>query len=200
MDALSEQPQSWFYAGREAFAVAAGDPVQRARAAADALTAATPRAAQRQCAAGCTACCHQPVGVRAAEAQAIVLHLQTELSEQAFARVRARVRAAAARADATSWAEQAAQRSACALLGDDARCVAWPMRPIACRGWNAFDRRACDDGRPQVDVAAWSACLGVAEELGAALAASGADGRTYELATALRAALGEAGSAQPVPR
>lgn len=196
MSSPPTNPQAWFYAGREAFAHAAGASAAAARAAADAVVARSPLREQRQCGVGCSACCHYPVGVTASEIAAIAVFLREQFSAAEFTALRAQVGTAAARQVALSWEEQAALRAPCVLLGTDRRCRVYSVRPVACRGWNALDRRACEASLAgeagavlQPDGAAYAACLGVVAELRAAEVRLGDDGGVYELTSALQVAL-----------
>ncbi|MFN6192820.1 MAG: hypothetical protein ACK5BN_03245 [Planctomycetota bacterium] len=136
----------------------------------------------RACAAGCTACCHFPVGLRLGEA----LRLATAVA--AVPGLAATVLAAAATMAATAW-ERLVGRP-CPLLGDG-RCAVSDARPLPCRALASADATACRDALagvrevavPRVE-AAWWRGLGLA----AALDAEAADG-PRELRSALAAVL-----------
>jgi len=95
------------------------------------------------CRAGCAWCCHLTVEVTAAEALRIADYLRETLSETALDAVKARLAALGDRIRGMDRDERAAQRLPCALLVDNL-CSAYPVRPLKCRGGNAFDAGACE--------------------------------------------------------
>lgn len=147
-----------------------------------------------RCARGCSACCHQDVGVTAAEVVFLVDAITATLAPADLAILRQVVadRAAAKRGCAT--AEERIQVP-CGLLNADGSCQAYPVRPAVCRGANSLsDPALCGVlGRPftywaypQVIMSAAGAGIGAALHKRFQL-----DGRQLELTLALDLALRE---------
>ncbi len=158
---------------------------QAAAAAADAA-AARPRVPPAACREGCAWCCYKPVGTAAPEVLRIVDYLRETLTAEAWAALLRRL-----------FDDDARGRSPrpCPLLVGD-RCIAYPVRPLTCRGFNSGDARRCEQsltpGRstevpvhlPQLRLATF-----VLDGLRAGLGECGLDGARLALAAALRIAL-----------
>ena len=147
------------------------------------------------CTVGCTWCCHKPVGLAAAEVVRIVAYLTEMFPVDAIRALSER----AARADDVRRAIPPDRRTRagiqCPLL-DDGKCVAYPVRPLTCRGYNSYDPGACraavETGRVgavPMDAAWHRSHTFVLDGLRAGLAEAGLDGRLLELIPALRLAL-----------
>lgn len=93
------------------------------------------------CKAGCSWCCHQVVGITAAEEE-LVLDAVSRLSAEARGRVRARQAEAERRLACKPMAEWQAERVACPLL-DDGLCAIHADRPLPCRAVLSADAGAC---------------------------------------------------------
>lgn len=93
------------------------------------------------CKAGCWWCCHQVVGITAAEEE-LVLEAVKKLPADARGRVRARHAAAERRLACKPMAEWQAERVACPLL-DDGLCAIHADRPLPCRAVLSADAAAC---------------------------------------------------------
>src|SRR5262249_55608911 len=95
------------------------------------------------CREGCDWCCHLNVAVTAAEVFRIADHLRRTLSPQDMDATRERL----ARLDDPRRRLPAHQRAGarlpCALLVDH-RCLAYPVRPLTCRGFNSGDAHQCE--------------------------------------------------------
>lgn len=149
-----------------------------------------PQMAALQCGAGCYQCCHQMVGVTAAEL-ALVRDAVDALPEPVRTETRARIRDIAEKGKGLSQAAWWAARLRCALLDGDGRCVVHAARPLPCRAMNSSDvsicRRSFDGEDLQIPVLAaqhrvyGSAQLGLAH----ALAEAKADTMVRGLGTAL---------------
>jgi Fe-S-cluster containining protein len=191
-------PHTWFLRGRTALEPHGPieSAVTAAQGAVDRLAASTPAAAARACAAGCAFCCHFPVGVSMAEAAAIAAHLRATLTPPEFAATRDRVEAACRQRHGRDARALATLRLRCPLLGADALCTVYSVRPITCRGFATTSRSACaasfadpDAPAPPIDGAAFAAALGVHAALAGRQAAAGRDGATHELCAALALAM-----------
>ena len=183
---IARDPQSAWFRGRES-AAGLGSSVPRYGLAADALRATRP---EHACTVGCTFCCHFPVGVRHVEVAAIAVQLRAFGSE--LPAIRERITAEARTRARLGWDSLANERRPCPLLNATGACLVHSRRPLACRGWNSFDRTSCErefEGEPgvriELDGELHLATLGLASGLDAALAEAGRDSGHYELVTAL---------------
>jgi Fe-S-cluster containining protein len=108
------------------------------------VLARTSLESQPACRAGCAFCCAIPVAVSPPEALYITAHLQGTLSAEAQGDLRTHLRARVEQRQGwTVDARQAHQRF-CLFLGDDRQCRIYPIRPLACRGYNSMSRAACE--------------------------------------------------------
>jgi Fe-S-cluster containining protein len=110
-------------------AEAAGEP-----AVAQALSGAA-------CAEGCSWCCHQVVGITAAEEELVLAAVQN-LPADLRARVRTRQAQAECRLGSLPVEQWQAARVPCPLL-DERRCVIHADRPLPCRAVLSADAGAC---------------------------------------------------------
>lgn len=175
-------------------------PAQAARAVIDAAEAflahvieaigLQPQMAAIQCGAGCYTCCHQMVGVTAAELE-LVRDAVAALPEPLREQTQARIRDLAQRGrdlDQAGWWQA---RLRCALLDEEGRCLVHAARPLPCRAMNSSNaetcRRAFDGERLQVPVlTAQHKIYGHAQiGLMEAVVACGGDRRVLGLGTAL---------------
>lgn len=156
------------------------------------------------CRLGCSHCCGQHVAVAPLEVAHLVTWMRANLAPYALEAVRQR---AIAVDDATRGmvaVERARTGLACALLGDGGRCVAYEVRPVACRTALSLSADACasipvtghraelDGGQFVEDFAASIVDHAAARSFGAlAVLARNEDLPAYalELAAALRIAL-----------
>lgn len=95
------------------------------------------------CAAGCTFCCHQRVGVFPHEAAALYRYLRTHLSPAEATAIEQRILGNAARIDALTADEHRRANIACAFL-QDGRCSAYAVRPQACAAYHSTSRPHCE--------------------------------------------------------
>jgi Fe-S-cluster containining protein len=110
-----------------------------AQAAADAGLAQALQTAQ--CAEGCHWCCHQVVGITAAEEE-LILAAVKRLPADVRARVRTRQAEAEVKLSSIPVARWQAARVPCPLL-DDTACAIHPDRPLPCRAVLSADASAC---------------------------------------------------------
>lgn len=143
-----------------------------------------------QCGAGCYQCCHQMVGVTAAELE-LVRAAVDALPEPVRAETRARIQDIAERGKGLDQGGWWQARLRCALLDADGHCVVHADRPLPCRAMNSSDvsicRRSFDGERLQVPIlAAQHKIHGHAQAgLLEALTACGGDRRMLALGKAL---------------
>jgi len=124
------------------------------------------------CAAGCTFCCHQRVGVFAHEAVALRRDLRQRLSASEYEAIEHRILANARTIDGWTPEQHRAANLRCALLVEG-RCAAYDVRPSACARYHSLSRARCehafehpqDAGTPRNSRPA----LAAVQELGSAL-------------------------------
>ena len=95
------------------------------------------------CKEGCDWCCYLTVGTTVPEVIRIVEYLQRTLSPEELQATRARIAALDDQKRASRLGQQAGTRWPCALLVNH-RCIAYPVRPLTCRGFNSSDAQACE--------------------------------------------------------
>lgn len=143
--------------------VASADPTRLADLVAEAVATAEnlltalrrqdPPEAPAACAAGCAHCCHFQVAVTPVEAIVIADHLRATRVAADVAALAATCRQLAAKERGFDAAARIRARRPCVLLGVDARCTIYEVRPLACRGANATDATQCEVALNGADVA-----------------------------------------------
>ena len=104
------------------------------------------------CQDGCSYCCRKPgVLVTIPEVLRIVEHVRAHLDQDALARLRARAETYVRQLNGRHFNEPSAESVPCPLLVDE-HCSIYPLRPLACRGYNSTSVDACR--RAHADVAA----------------------------------------------
>jgi hypothetical protein len=149
----------------------------------------TPPRTPSACRESCSWCCYKRVGTAAPEVLHIVTYLRETLSVVQWQALVQRV--------ARGAEQRRARREAlpCPLLVDD-RCMAYPVRPLTCRGYNSSDAGRCQRSLvPQdpVEVPLYAPQLSlltfVLDGLRAGVRESCLDGELLELTAALEIAL-----------
>jgi Fe-S-cluster containining protein len=95
------------------------------------------------CKEGCDWCCYMRVGTAVPEVARIVAYLRRTLSPDEFHVVRQRVVQLAELRRELGSRKRADPRLPCPLLAEH-RCLAYPVRPLTCRGCNSTDAQACE--------------------------------------------------------
>lgn len=171
--------------------------VENAHTWADAMIDRSPERDRRACRAGCAFCCYLPVVlVTAAEVVHLAAWLRTHCSPEELTALRKRLTARCQQSTNSSSPSQAKTPLPCALLQDN-QCMAYPARPLKCRGWTSVRREACEQAyghsqsASQVPADAYAFIVGnaVLNGLSDSTAHAGLDGATYELNAALARAL-----------
>lgn len=98
--------------------------------------------ARMACRAGCSWCCHQVVGVTAAEL-ALLHRTIAAMPDDRQARIRTRAAEAMATGRGLDQGQWWAARIRCPLLEDDGLCGVHADRPLACRAFNSADADLC---------------------------------------------------------
>lgn len=177
----------------EAEAEAVTTLVANAHGWADTMIDRSPERDRRACRAGCAFCCYLPVVLAtAAEVVHLANWLHTHCSPEELAALRQRLVARCQQRTAPSSATQPQAPLPCALLQDN-RCMAYPARPLKCRGWNSVRLEPCErayghsQSTDQVPVDAYAFVMGNAVLNGLSDSAThiGLDGGSYDLTHAL---------------
>jgi len=181
----------------EKSAAAVAAVVANAHTWADSMIEQSPERDQRACRAGCAFCCYLPmVLVTAAEAVYLADWLQTHCSAEELAAVQRRLAERLQQQTTTASSSSTQVRLPCALLQDN-HCLAYPARPLKCRGWNSVRLEACEQGyghsqsSQPVPVDAYAFAMGnaVLNGLSESATQTGLDGTTHDLTSALARAL-----------
>jgi Fe-S-cluster containining protein len=165
-----------------------------ARACADTLTRTflekLPPSRPIACKEGCAWCCRLHVTLTVPEVIAIADYLRATLPATELESLKARVTELDQETHGLNPWQRARTGLPCALLVEG-RCSVYPVRPLACRGWNSYDAARCEQGvlalqayGPQL-YACSTVRLGMRQGLGQA----GLSGADLELTAALRIAL-----------
>jgi hypothetical protein len=162
----------------------------------DAMTKDPPKS-PAACREGCAWCCHYTVGTAAPEVLRIAAYLRQTLSPEELDAARERVRERARQRRAVRPDRRSRAGLPCALLVGD-RCLAYPVRPLTCRGFNSDDARRCErslkPGGPPLAPSyepQQRLCTFVLDGLRAGLEESRLAGDLLELTAALEIALSE---------
>lgn len=99
------------------------------------------RARSLDCKRGCDYCCHLPVETCRAEAARALEFARAHLDSDEFRDLKHRIREAAA-VYPLPLERAPSKNPRCPFL-EDAACLVYPARPLACRGWNSTDVEAC---------------------------------------------------------
>jgi Fe-S-cluster containining protein len=147
------------------------------------------------CKEGCDWCCYLTVGTTVPEVVRIAAYLRQTLSPEELQATRQRITELEEHKRRQSLGQRADAHAPCALLVNH-RCVAYPVRPLTCRGFNSSDAHLCElflQSPRKVVVPAYVPQLRlmtfVLDGMRAGLSESGLRGDLVELTTALRIAL-----------
>jgi len=155
----------------------------------------SPERERRACQEGCAFCCYLPVVVAtAAEIVYLAAWLREHCSPGELAALQQRL--ADRQEMMSSSSTQPRTPLPCALLQDN-RCIAYPARPLKCRGCHSVRREACEQAyghgqstnRVPVDAYAFIMGNAVLNGLGDSASRAGLDGDSYDLTHALARAL-----------
>lgn len=147
------------------------------------------------CQEGCDWCCHLTVGTSVPEVARIIAYLRRTLSPEQFEALRERVIVQDNARREAKAARRNSLRQPCPLLVEH-RCVAYPVRPLTCRGCNSTSAHQCElflDPRNKAVVPMYvpqhRLTTFVLDGMRAGLTEAGLKGDLLELAAALRIAL-----------
>lgn len=94
------------------------------------------------CREGCDWCCQQTVGTTAPEVLRVADYLRRTLSAEDLDATRERIAELTERRR-SPFSQRTEARIPCALLVDH-HCVAYPVRPLTCRGFSSSDAHQCE--------------------------------------------------------
>jgi Fe-S-cluster containining protein len=123
----------------------AASALDLAQKAIEQVMACTPPESRPACCAGCAFCCAIPVAVSPPEALYIAAHMQETLSAEAQVDLRTHLRARAEERQGSTVDALRAHKRFCLFLRDDRQCGIYPIRPLACQGYNSMSRSACEE-------------------------------------------------------
>jgi Fe-S-cluster containining protein len=146
------------------------------------------------CRAGCSACCHGPIGVTVPEVIRVGRVLLDEATDADGLAVLDRARKAEAARVGRVGRDRERLRHPCPLLDEAGSCSIYEDRPLNCRSWSSFDASACN---AYFDDPAWNSTIpvdavrrtigtAIADGMRGGLANLGMEHAHVELAVALR--------------
>lgn len=157
----------------------------------------------RECRAGCSGCClSAQVDVTGIEAIAVSDYLQTCVDTPVVSQIRSRLERVTQRRIDQMRGVARQLPLACSMLGDDGRCMVYPVRPVICSGVFSTSRDACLDAEKTAKVGDFSGTIpldndaiqatgGISGALQRILVEQGLDGNLYEFNSAVLAVLPE---------
>jgi Fe-S-cluster containining protein len=165
------------------------------RAADDVVRAVLDRGETPDCKRGCNYCCHYRVDVSATEALALA-DFAAKLPEPKRVQVTASLASNVARTSKLTKTQHIQTNIACAFLSDG-ECLAYEVRPLACRRHHSMQLPTCEAtfadpllDTPHIQSAGWIAGVDVVTAAHAIAAGqAGFDNTHYELNAAVKAAL-----------
>jgi len=159
---------------------------------------------QRQCSAGCSACCMTAqVDVTGIEAIVVAEYLQRTASVPQRNTIQSRLHKLTELRRGSLAKGELPKALACGMLGQDGRCQVYGVRPVICAGVFSLDQAACDrasenvkngdiSARIPLDQPAIQATGGISGGLQRQLVENGLDGNLYEFNSALLCVINEA--------
>lgn len=168
------------------------------------LAESSPLKGERQCQAGCAACCFTvAVDITPIEAIAVADYLNSYLPPQRREAIRQRLAHVVDRRRKMTAEQRQQVPLACGLLSMEGMCQAYAARPLICAGVFSLDREACNEaaelvqmgdtgGQVPLDQPARTATAGISGGLQRYLVSHGFDGNLYELNSAVLVAMNHA--------
>lgn len=95
------------------------------------------------CREGCDYCCYPPVAATIPEVANIVAYVLSQMPQEQQLSLQERVREVHEETSGMSGQERSHTNIACPYL-EEGRCSVYPVRPLACRGFNSTDREVCE--------------------------------------------------------
>lgn len=157
----------------------------------------------RECRAGCSGCClSAQVDVTGIEAIAVSDYLQMCVDAQALSQIKSRLERVTQRRIDQMRGLARQLPLACSMLGEDGRCMVYPIRPIICSGVFSTSRDSCLDAERTAKAGDFSSTIpldndaiqatgGISGTLQRILVEHDLDGNLYEFNSAVLTAMGE---------
>ncbi|MBA2113964.1 YkgJ family cysteine cluster protein [Bremerella alba] len=155
--------------------------------------------ADRECRAGCSGCCMSAqVDVTGIEAIAVADYLKMCVDPATLSKIKLRLeRVTQRRYDQMSGTARQLPL-ACSMLGEDGRCMVYPVRPVICSGVFSISRDSCLDAEKTAKVGDFSSTIpldndaiqatgGISGTLQRILIEHDLDGNLYEFNSAVLA-------------
>ncbi|RCS54362.1 hypothetical protein DTL42_04240 [Bremerella cremea] len=161
----------------------------------------SPQQAQRDCSAGCPACCMTAqVDATPIEAIAVSEYLKAYLDADALFAVKNRLTRVTKLRIAQQNAQAPQRPLACGMLGTDGKCMVYPVRPVICSGVFSLNQNECFKAEREANAGDFSQSIpldkfalqatgGISGSLQRVLVEHGLDGNLYELSSAVLVAL-----------
>ncbi|PHR90494.1 MAG: hypothetical protein COA78_35185 [Blastopirellula sp.] len=163
------------------------------------INSQSPERQNRECGAGCSACCFTvAVDVTAIEAIACAEYLSSYVCSEEVAIIKQRLEKLTQRRRSMTAKQRKETKLRCGLLDDQGMCQIYPVRPLICAGVFSLDQDACNDAAEAVgkeekfiplDRPAKVGTMGISAALQQVLVKSKLDGNLYELNSAVLCAL-----------
>ncbi|WP_165698793.1 YkgJ family cysteine cluster protein [Bremerella volcania] len=155
----------------------------------------------RECRAGCSGCClSAQVDVTGIEAIAVSDYLRTCVDALTLNQIKSRLQRVTKRRIEQIQGVTRQRPLACSMLGEDGRCMVYPVRPIICSGVFSTRRDACLDAEQMAQAGDFSSTIpldndaiqatgGISGTLQRILVENDLDGNLYEFNSAVLTAL-----------
>lgn len=95
------------------------------------------------CKVNCTFCCHNQVSITAVEILLIVEYIKNNFSSEETAELKDRINQLDKLTGNMNAFHRKKAKKPCALLVDN-KCSVYPVRPLACKGWNSLNVQDCE--------------------------------------------------------
>ncbi len=157
----------------------------------------------RECRAGCSGCClSAQVDVTGIEAIAVSDYLKMCVDGPTLAQIKGRLERVTQRRTDQMRGKARQLPLACSMLGEDGRCMVYPVRPVICSGVFSSSRDACLDAEQTAKVGDFSSTIpldndaiqatgGISGALQRILVEHHLDGNLYEFNSAVLTILPE---------
>lgn len=156
-----------------------------------------------KCKVGCAWCCYLRISATVPEVICIAEFLKEQLSPDHFRSLREKIQELKERTGGMSDDDRKKAQLPCALLANN-RCLVYPVRPLACRGWNSMDATKCEQAyaTPSAEInvpvygSQWKIMINIGLGLSQGLLEAGLEAAPLELISGLHIALNTSYAAQ----
>lgn len=95
------------------------------------------------CKVNCTFCCHNQVSITSIEIILIVEYIKNNFSSEETTQLKDRINQLDKLTGNMNAFQRKKAKQPCALLVDN-KCSVYPVRPLACKGWNSLNVQDCE--------------------------------------------------------